>query len=246
MRRQLITCHLSRALGGLLCVIFVCTTKGYSQTEFQGFVIDTSEIVIRHIPDSSIQSYQADKALSYYLEPAELNFWDRFLLYIEQFFDNNRSGTSIVLKIFFYALAVLAVVGIAFLIIRVGPGSIWAKSKKFVDGPSLTEEELQDLDFESLIREAVNQENYKKGVRLLYLETLKKLTEREWIKWKPDKTNWEYVKELEGKEVYQDFRELTKHYEYVWYGDFPIDLQQFQFVENIFRHFQLGVEGLPV
>ena len=243
MNKQLASWTYILWLKGLLCSLVLLPLCLPAQTYHQEMAVDTSQVEVQSIPDSAIENYQADKDFSYYLKPPEINWWNKFLIYLSKFFLEEGKGGNYFLKIILYALAVFAVIGIIFLAIKVGPSNFLAKSKKFVDGPGLTEEDLQELDFEALIQEAVNQQDFKKGVRLLYLETLKKLTEIEWITWKPDKTNWEYYKELKGKTVQQDFKALTQHYEYVWYGDFAVDHRQFKVIEHIFRHFQHGMEG---
>ena len=100
---------------------------------------------------------------------------------------------------------------------------------------------IHAIDFDTAIDEAVNQRNYRLAVRLLYLQTLKRLTDADRIQYKPNKTNRQYVYELANSLLQSDFERLTQQFEFAWYGDFPIDearfgplYQQFQSFNRLF------------
>ena len=98
-------------------------------------------------------------------------------------------------------------------------------------------ENIHEIDFSAAVEEAVNQCNFRLAVRLLYLQTLKNLTDAEKIKYKPDKTNRQYVYELAGSPLQPDFEQLTRQFEFVWYGDFPVDEARFATIQHQFRQF---------
>lgn len=97
---------------------------------------------------------------------------------------------------------------------------------------------IHEIAFSERIEEAVEQRNYRLAVRLLYLQTLKHLTDRGLIVWQPDKTNRSYVYELAQTPYRPDFEELTRQYEYAWYGDFPVTEPQFQTIRERFSQFE--------
>lgn len=96
-------------------------------------------------------------------------------------------------------------------------------------------ENIHEINFDVAIDEAVTQRNFRLAVRLLYLQTLKHLTDAGRIEYKPDKTNRQYVYELANSPLQTDFEHLTRQFEFVWYGDFPIDETQFQYVSQQFQ-----------
>jgi hypothetical protein len=98
-------------------------------------------------------------------------------------------------------------------------------------------ENIHEINFETAIDEAVNRENFRLAVRLLYLQTLKRLTDAGRIAYKPDKTNRQYVHELAGSTLQTDFESLTRQFEFIWYGDFPVDKALFDTLRNQFRTF---------
>ncbi|MBX0290742.1 DUF4129 domain-containing protein [Hymenobacter sp. HSC-4F20] len=80
-------------------------------------------------------------------------------------------------------------------------------------------EQIYGVDFDSALAEAEAAGNYRLAVRLGYLLSLRHLTERGLIRWQPDKTNHEYLHELRGTPWFTEFQELTRQFEYVWYGE---------------------------
>ena len=98
-------------------------------------------------------------------------------------------------------------------------------------------ENIHEIDFNAAIEEALTQRNFRLAVRLLYLQTLKHLTDAGKISYKPDKTNRQYVYELASSPLQADFEALTRQFEFVWYGDFPVDESRFTALQAQFRQF---------
>ena len=70
--------------------------------------------------------------------------------------------------------------------------------------------------------------NYRLALRLGYLQLLKLLSDQNLIRWQPDKTNHAYLAELPGEHLRAPFRELTRQFEYVWYGELPLPAGLYQ------------------
>ena len=101
---------------------------------------------------------------------------------------------------------------------------------------SLTDN-IHAINFRDRLDEALRQQNYRLAVRLLYLQTLKHLTDRRLIAWQPDKTNRSYVYELADSPLRGAFERLTQQFEFVWYGDFPVTEAQFAALRQEFDTF---------
>ena len=106
-------------------------------------------------------------------------------------------------------------------------------------------EDIQEINFDAAIDEAVSLRNFRLAVRLLYLQTLKQLTNAGHIAYKPDKTNRQYVQELVNSGLQSDFEKLTRRFEFVWYGDFSVDAPQYATIQNEFRQFGLSLDSVP-
>jgi len=97
------------------------------------------------------------------------------------------------------------------------------------------EDNLHESDLEGFIRQARNEKNYALVVRLYYLAILKELSLSGQIKWKKDKTNLEYLREMSGKNLLPKFRETTLIFERVWYGTGILTESIFQEIEPKFK-----------
>ncbi|GAB2551406.1 DUF4129 domain-containing protein [Spirosoma aerophilum] len=107
------------------------------------------------------------------------------------------------------------------------------------------DENIHELDFQTAIDEAVGLRNFRLAVRLLYLQTLKHLTDTGRIQYKPEKTNRQYVSELANSSLRPDFERLTSQFEFVWYGDFPVDDAQFANLQTAFARFNKADRQQP-
>ena len=85
------------------------------------------------------------------------------------------------------------------------------------------EENITVIDFDNLIDSALKEKNYRLATRYLYLKSLKSLTNKQIIEWHYDKTNGEYINEIENENTKSLFKRISYIYDYVWYGEFPID-----------------------
>ena len=99
-------------------------------------------------------------------------------------------------------------------------------------------ENIHELDFEKMIAEAVKKKMYRLAVRLHYLKTLKKLTDKELIHWQINKTNVDYMREMQTKPLHEDFRHLTYWFDHVWYGNFELTSAHFEDIEQHFLTFE--------
>lgn len=96
---------------------------------------------------------------------------------------------------------------------------------------------LGQINFKTEIQNAEQKRRYRDAVRWHYLQLLHHLEEQELILWKPEKTNADYASELKGKPFLPAFREATRHFEYVWYGEYSPD-------EMAYRHIVASFEAL--
>lgn len=102
--------------------------------------------------------------------------------------------------------------------------------------PGEEEELLLRNDFDQLISQAYQLGDYRMAVRYLFLKTLQQLRDKNQINYEPDKTNSRYVYELPENRR-NDFSKLIFQYEYVWYGHFDINNDQYREVQKGFQSF---------
>jgi hypothetical protein len=91
-------------------------------------------------------------------------------------------------------------------------------------------ENIHELNFAEAIAQAEATGNLRLAVRLGYLHLLKQLTDRDLIAWQPDKTNQAYLHELAASypAAHAAFAQLTRQFEYSWYGELPVSASGYQ------------------
>jgi hypothetical protein len=93
-----------------------------------------------------------------------------------------------------------------------------------------TEDEqiIKNEDIHALIDNAIAQNNFRLAIRYYYLLSLRYLTEKQVITWQQEKTNADYIAEIESESIKSSFKNITRIYDYVWYGEFNIDQLRFE------------------
>jgi hypothetical protein len=81
------------------------------------------------------------------------------------------------------------------------------------------EENLNEADIDLFLQDALAHKDFRLSVRLMYLNVIKALAQKELIIWKRDKTNGDYLQEMNKHKLYKDFRKCTLVYEYVWFNE---------------------------
>lgn len=157
-------------------------------------------------------------------------------------FDWNSATEA--LGYFAQALAVIAAIAaIAFGIWRM----LEAPRNKQIarDGVEITLDNLDDYlhesDLDRFLREALAQGNYPLAVRLYYLQIIKNLSEKNAIRWSREKTNRDYLREMRGHPAAEQFREATRIYERVWYGNQSLSAGEFAALEPKMKGVLAGI-----
>ena len=113
--------------------------------------------------------------------------------------------------------------------------SVFKTESKAIDGFNFTEESIETVDFDKLIKNALKEDNYRLATRYLYLKSLKSLSTKGIISWHFDKTNNDYLREIKDNHIKKLFKQASYVYDYVWYGEFPIDEAGYKKNQNDFN-----------
>jgi len=102
---------------------------------------------------------------------------------------------------------------------------------------NIASENIFDINYQREIEKAVNARDYRLAVRLMFLRLLKQLSQKKIIEYKQERTNLDYLSQLNSTGYYNDFFRLTRNYEYVWYGKFDVSRETFGVIKNQFENF---------
>ena len=187
---------------------------------------------LRKVPDSIVRKLQAQD-----------DFW-----YVNYPFQKKKveieDDRSIFDGPFFQALLWILIIGgfVVFLIIYLSSGNVGLFRRRNMPIISREEETLEtdnifEINYQREIDKAVNNGDYRLAIRLLYLRTLKNLSDRNIIQYKQDRTNFDYLVQLHPTKYYNDFFRVTRNYEFAWYGQFEIDPAKYNIIRNDFENF---------
>lgn len=195
-----------------------------------------SSLLIRKVPANVKEKFSRDKALVYHQRsrkaPPEVSFeWlNVILLGIFYFF-----------RVFWWLIVIIvfaAMGGAAFVYLRRnGYVFKWDKKESAKEEIQLDETDHEAIAYDAHIQQAIAEGKLRLAVRLMYLQTIKVLAEKEIIVYSKDKTNAAYLRSLSQTQWHKPFARLTVDYEYIWYGEVPLNGDQFSTIQGQFKQF---------
>ena len=210
----------------LIFIIISFANNGFAEKDTLSPFFDKSNIEIRKIDSSRLNKYKNNDEFNYlktYNNPETI--WDyikywffKLLNYI--FSDKNPIGTAIK-----YILILSFIIIIIIFFTKNKFRKLFFSKKKIATNIYINElnDDIEKINIIDLIDKAKSEKNWQLAIRYYYLNLLKELSNNNIIEWKINKTNHNYINELRKSEFYEDFKDLSTIYNYVWYGDFVIN-----------------------
>ena len=136
-----------------------------------------------------------------------------------------------------YRLVELIVYGLLimialYLVIRLLMGhsatQIFGKKDQELTPMSFEERDIERLDLERAMLEALSNGDYRLGLRYHYLIVLQLLSNKGLIQWHFQKTNLDYIREIQHSGIQTEFRDISLVFERIWYGEYPMDEGRYQ------------------
>jgi hypothetical protein len=191
---------------------------------------------------TTYRELKAQKKFNYYHQQPDEPGWLQqlyaaFFRWLARHFNPDMTQTQFN-GILIGALIVVLILVIVFLYIY--KPSLFYINRKQKLTYSLEEEDIGGLNFERLIRKALDAGEYAEAIRWCYLSVLKVLNERELISFDPNKTVNEYVYELKRTDLKNDFRTLSRQFIYYRYGNGTATQEIF----NQFQELSTVIAGL--
>lgn len=205
-----------------------------------------SKLNLRHFNADSLNAYNNNAAFRYASKGKyHPSLWERFWNWIWDILMSlfggsgpDHSGASPIR----YVVFILVIIFLVYVIVKLLGGdlvNIFSKKSAGIDVPyNEMLENIHEINFDAEIEKAVAQRNFKLAVRLLYLACLKQLSDAAVINWQIEKTNSEYLNEINNDAQRQSFGVLTRQFEFIWYGNFPVDAQSFKNINVLFADFK--------
>ncbi|MCM8570716.1 DUF4129 domain-containing protein [Gramella jeungdoensis] len=215
----------------------------------------SSDLVSVEFNRSRIEDYKNSEEFEYLDTTEKDNWWTRFKKWVNakynQFINwlfgeyRTNSVMAFIIEIIPFILLVLLLGLIAWLFSRLNPGG------RILQQPGtsevfLTEEEelVRNEDLPALMEEAVRNSQFRLAVRYYYLNELRKLDRLKLIEYEYQKTNRDYTTELKDENIRKNFSEITKLYEFIWYGSFQVSESDYRLAEKGFLRMERTLNSL--
>ena len=221
----------------LVLLLMLLVTSGFLHA--QVVTAPDHSPLVRSVPDSVVNKMKNDKDfayandMSYWKEapPRRRNSFDRLISAITQ---------SAVLKLILYSILIAAILYALYQVMVVNNFFIFSGRRKKKNAGEESGDELQNENIDERISEAVKDRNYRQAIRYMYLKTLKLLSDNNIITLHAKSTNQDYIRQMYKHDILPQFRQLTRIYEYVWYGEFDPTEAQFEMISTSFNRFNHG------
>jgi hypothetical protein len=198
----------------------------------QTLPVDHSTVLPRRRPDAArLRELASQREFQYQEAKLESSIWDRFWARFWEWLAK-LSGTkqgAATWRYGVYAILAIILVFAVLKLLQVDIAGIFGRKPRRAALPyDVAGENIHEVDFPTRIAEAEAAGDLRLATRLGYLAVLKTLTDQGLINWQPDKTNHAYLHELSTNPLRNSFREATRHFEYVWYGELPLTTALYQ------------------
>jgi hypothetical protein len=201
---------------------------------------DTAQVDIRTFDGDKIQKLRESSRYDYTTKQSWLNAaWNRFWEWIGSLLGQktksaakNTGGGELLNALIAVSAIILLIFGLSKVKFRT-----WVTGKGAVveQEYEVEEENIHEIDFDKDIRDAENEGDYRRAIRLQFLKVLKNLSDAELIFWDPNKTNYQYLYELKGTNLYNPFVSCVNVFDRVWYGEWQIDKMYYTTNKTLFE-----------
>ena len=202
------------------------------------------------VPDSlSEKKVFSDDKLQYNLNTKyEPGIFERFINWLSDliFGDNNYDNINLTRKIIIWAVILASLAAIIWILLKSDLSKlIIPKSKLTTFNFSELTEDLSSINFDKMIDEACVAEDYRTAIRWHYLKSLYLLEKANYLVFQPSKTNIDYQTDLKKTNLVKEFADISRIYDYVWYGKFIVNQSKYTNLKKDFTSFenQLHVQG---
>lgn len=201
----------------------------------------TDTFVMRSVPDSAIKKYKADPDFAYANDP---DYWKReqpqppgkFMQWLARILFSDG------LRWFIYLVLVSALAYALYKIIVDNRLYLFYSKPKKTPAAITGEDEIHREDLDERIRESVGSGNFRLATRYQFLKALRVADDGRLIQYHPQLTNSDYLQQLNNRPQQQSFRLLSRAYEHVWYGDFPLAASQYEWLQKEFNNFNKSIQ----
>ena len=232
----------------LFVFIFIGSAIRMEGSDREPLLARDSSYVLRTPKADFLEKYKKDAAFDYTQKIQDgPTIWDRIKRWIlERLFRMKASEGSLqALDIILYILATLVAVGLVYVVIRNRDKFLFRRrEEEFFPDDSVEYTGEQEADaFVRLLEKAEQDNDYVLAIRVSYSGLLQMLDKKQVIRWEASKTNRDYIYEIKNKAWSRTFEEISRIFDHVCYGEFPVSEAEYQNIKRYFVDFRKEVES---
>ncbi|MFR7875011.1 MAG: DUF4129 domain-containing protein [Butyricimonas paravirosa] len=242
---------MKRLIKYIILFVFVCVgnVTWAEEGERESSLFPDSSYVLRGPKADFLEKYRKDAAFDYTTNIEDSpSIWDWIKRWIlERLFrikvsEGSMQTMDIILKI---VLGLFAL-GIVYLLVRNRDKFLFRRRETdFFPEDSVEYTGEQEADsFVRLLAKAEQENDYVLAIRVSYSALLQMLDKKEVIRWDVSKTNQHYIYEIKNETWSRHFEEISRIFDCVCYGEFPVDETAYRNIKRYFTEFRKEVEGL--
>ena len=219
----------------VFCLMVLFIAHSYS-ARAQDSISHNKKNEVRTVPDSVAERMKQEKEFAY---ANDMSYWKqeepRKRNGLERFFSALSNSTA--LKVILYSMLIAAIIYILYQVMVVNNFFIFSRGRKSRLAGDASDDKSMHENLDEKIKEAIDNNNYRQAIRYMYLKTLKVLSDDNVITLHAKSTNQDYIRQMYKHDHLGQFRQLTRIYEYVWYGEFDPTETQFEIIRTNFNRF---------
>jgi flagellar basal body-associated protein FliL len=194
----------------------------------------------RSMQDSTWMRMAADKNFKYdslkekKVKPEEIKIEEPQTGSQSRFRLSNSAGVVIL-------YIMLALVVIMLLYAFFGKQYFNKKDKVIITSEPNYENVEEFTEWDLALKNALSENNFRLATRILFLQTLQSLNEKNIITYKQETLNTTYLQKMYQTSYYKPFAALVRYFEYTWYGKYDIGQKEFIQIQQQFLEFKQSI-----
>ena len=192
------------------------------------------------VQDNESYQYEPKRVEKNFLEEASDWLSAKWNKLMEWIF-GDKQGNEILNFIINYFPYLLLAIGIFIIVRLLYKYDVFKKRAARQNPPDIRladdEEIVKSSNISTLIDKSKQESDYRMAIRYLFLNMLRQADQQELIRFTKNKTNDDYIVEIKDKTLARGFENLTYYYDFIWYGQYPVDETFFAQLEEKFDGF---------
>lgn len=202
-------------------------------------------VEVRAFDEQRLAELRADPAYDYDSDlHREPNWWEQFKEWLAEWL-RSLTGPAVAAFIgsnLFIILCAIVVVVALIILSRGGLRRVFYGAPRGQGEVTVAEEDIRGLDLEAMIGDAEAAGDLRRAIRLHYLLVLRKLVDQQVLKWSPEYTDRDYMRQVKDDGLRSRFAHIALVFQWVWYGHAEVDAERYDAIKRPFIEF----ETMPV